>query len=173
MHSVSGRTLVTWPVTIPDSRYFCPHGHSRPASLQLSLIDMPRMIWCTVCKTSFSSNSWTCSCGITWHNCCHVHHPPLSSRVKRGTGTTFSCRASSAEDSERHLQRLEPGIVSRALMGPKLSARFHILLAHRITLLRMLPLTSPIDRRRVSPAAEVPSCTYMYQSSKMTMTQAN
>ena len=108
---------------------FCPQGHARSSTNQFCALNTTKSIWCFNCKGSHSATSWTCQCGVVWHQChahfsaCMTEQTDSHSSVEPRRGIKRPVAASSSASAKR-LARLEPSIASRLCLSPGLAARF-------------------------------------------------
>ena len=115
---------------VPDQPclFYCPNNHARASDMQFDCFNCTKSIWCSDCKGCHSSTSYTCSCGIAWHTCT-VHFAAASqTRVlnkpvqpERGQKRPLPIAASA---SAKRRATLEPNLLNRACLGPRLAARF-------------------------------------------------
>ena len=115
---------------VPDQPclFYCPNRHSRISDAQFDCFQHTKSIWCSECKGCHASTSFTCPCGVAWHRCTvhfsapsrmGVHNKP----VQPERGNKRPPHVAAAVSSKR-LAILEPNMLTRACIGPRLAARF-------------------------------------------------
>ena len=117
--------------------------------------NVAKPVWCSGCSRPFVGAKWFCPCNRTWSNC--PDHPPRScNNEERLTGKRKAPRAVSPHEAEAKFDKIEPGLASRALMGPKLSRRFPHLVSGIEVVARIIDThkNTPADALAVIAAAD-------------------
>ena len=123
-------SYVTFPVpTMTRHFYVCPIGHQKLADFPFDLHHASKPVWCSLCTKPYVGAQWNCACNKTWYTC--SLHPPQATKSKpRVCGKRKAPRAFDAQVADAKLRRLEP-IVDRAIIGPRLKAKFpHLTQTH-------------------------------------------
>ena len=108
--------------------FYFPRRHSRSSDSQVDCFQHTKSIWCSECKWCHASTSFTCPCGIAWHKC--TVHFSAPSRMGVHNRPVQPVRGNkrlppvAAAVSSKRLAILEPNMLTRACIGPRLAARF-------------------------------------------------